>query len=96
MTAVLILTSLGLPHSAFSRSPWALIDAGLWLAIALCIYRMSRVAAVAALALLLYNVAWVGSGLFSWPSILFAILLFTGVRATFLYHRNSNREQSAA
>jgi hypothetical protein len=47
------------------------------------------------LALLLYNVAWVG-GVFSWPSILFAIFLFSGVRATFVYHRISNRQQSAA
>jgi hypothetical protein len=68
---LLVLTSLGLPQNALSRPPAALIEAGLWLAIAFGIYKMSRVAAVAALALLLYNVAWVG-GVFSWPSILFS------------------------
>jgi hypothetical protein len=92
---LLVLTSLGLPQSPLSRPPAALIEAGLWLTIAFGIYKMSRVAAVAALALLLYNVAWVG-GVFSWPSILFAIFLFSGVRATFVYHRISNREQAAA
>jgi hypothetical protein len=92
---LLVLTSLGLPQSPLSRPPAALIDAGLWLAIAFGIYKMSRVAAVAALALLLYNIAWVG-GVFSWPPILFAIFLFSGVRATFVYHRISNREQAAA
>ena len=92
---LLVLTSFGLPQNPLSRPPAALIEAGLWLAIAFGIYKMSRVAALAALALLLYNVAWVG-GVFSWPSILFAIFLFSGVRATFLYHRISNREQAAA
>jgi hypothetical protein len=92
---LLVLTSLVLPQHLLSRPPAALVEAGLWLAIAFGTYKMSRVAAVAALALLLYNVAWVG-GVFSWPSILFAIFLFSGVRATFVYHRISNREHPAA
>ena len=92
---VLVLTSLGWPQHPLSRPPTALFEAGLWLAIAFGIYKMSRVAAVAALVLLLYNVAWVG-GVFSWPSILFAIFLFSGVRATFVFHRISNREHSTA
>jgi hypothetical protein len=92
---LLVLSSLGALKNPLSRPPAALIEAGLWLAIAFGIYKMSRVAAVTALALLLYNVAWVG-GVFSWPSILFVIFLFSGVRATFVYHRIGNREQSAA
>lgn len=95
MTVVLAFTSLGLPENSLTRPASAVIDAALWLLIALGIHRMSRIAALAALVLLLYNVAWVGSGV-SWPSILFAIFLVAGVRATFLYHRNSIRERSAA
>lgn len=96
MTVVLVVTSLGLPHSALTRPPSALIDAALWFAVAFGIHCMSRVAALAALVLLLYNVAWLGDGISSWPSILFAIFLVAGVRATFLYHRNNNCERSAA
>lgn len=95
MTVVLVFTSLGLPQDSLTRPPLALIDAALWLLIAFGIHRMSRAAALAALVLLLYNVAWVGSGA-SWLSILFAILLVAGVRATFLYHRNGIRERSTA
>ena len=95
LTVVLVFTSLGLPQNSLTRPSAALIDAALWLLIAAGIHRMSRVAALAALALLLYNTASVGSGP-SWPSILFAIFLAAGVRGTFLYHRNSNRDRSAA
>ena len=93
ITVLLVLSSIWLPQNPLNRPPAALIEAALWLAIAFGIYRMSRVAAVVGLALLLYNIALVG-GVFSWPSLLFAIFLFSAVRATFVYHRIS--EQSAA
>ena len=95
VTVVLVFTSLGLSQSILTRPPSAIVDAALWLLIAVGIRRMSRVAALAAPVLLLYNVARMGSGV-SWLSVLLAMFLVGGVRATFLYHGSSNRERPAA
>jgi len=74
-------------------SPWSLLDAALFVAIAIGLYRHSRFAAVAGLALYVAGtlVAWSETGIP--PSyrlgmgIIFTLALIGGVRGTFAYHR---------
>jgi uncharacterized membrane protein YjjP (DUF1212 family) len=79
-------------------TPWSFLDAGLFAVIAFGIWRMSRVAAVAGLALYLIEQAymWASVG----PknpvmSLLFIMFLIGGVRGTVSFQKHRKAARSA-
>lgn len=101
ITVVMVMISLtmgGLPEGMPQIDAWAFWDAGIFVAIAWGIHRMSRVAAV--MGLVLYIVSQVvmrattpeasASGL--WFAALFVLAFVNGVRGTFAYHAIRQRQ----
>ncbi|MBW4518560.1 MAG: hypothetical protein KME16_02345 [Scytolyngbya sp. HA4215-MV1] len=102
MTALLAIASIvGVLPSGVPINGWALIDAGIFGAIAWGIYQMSRVAAVAGLVVYIAERIYMqvaagaqpGAGLI--VSIFITLAFINAVRGTFAYHRMKKVDASS-
>ncbi|MEM9216666.1 MAG: hypothetical protein AAGD25_20245 [Cyanobacteria bacterium P01_F01_bin.150] len=93
-TTAIILIGIwaGQPITGMDINLWAFIDVSIYVAIAIGIYRMSRIAAIAGLSLYVINQIYMltvtgprASGLGIMLLIVFAFI--NGIRGTFAYHR---------
>jgi cbb3-type cytochrome oxidase subunit 3 len=93
-TAIFSILAIGGVQTSILSSPWSLVDAALFGAIAIGLYRYSRVAAVAGLVLYVLNQVWkymLSEEAFPthwWVmSLAFTLVFLGGVRGAFSYHR---------
>lgn len=88
---IFVMQAMGPIEDVPLLDAWAFIDVGLFVAIALGIHKMSRVAAVSGFALYLLGriYAWsqVGASGNVIFSLLFLLAFLNAIRATFAYHR---------
>jgi len=94
VTAIFSILAIGGVQTSILSSPWSLVDAALFGAIAIGLYRYSRVAAVAGLVLYVLNQVWkymLSEDAFPthwWVmSLAFTLVFLGGVRGAFSYHR---------
>ncbi|NEP57063.1 MAG: hypothetical protein F6K31_08565 [Symploca sp. SIO2G7] len=92
ITAVLVSVSLTTPDPEIPLDAWSFIDAGLFAAIAWGIHKMSRIAAIAGLALYIIEIIYKClNGSFSssgtWLVIIITLAFINSVRGTFAYHK---------
>jgi hypothetical protein len=90
--AILAAMALGGALGPLDLGVWAFIDVGIYVAIAIGIRRMSRVAAVLGLVLYIANRIYLWAVLGARPAgiamtAILVIALLNGVRGTFAYHR---------
>ncbi|MBE9098814.1 hypothetical protein [Vacuolonema iberomarrocanum] len=87
---IFVVQSFGDVGDVPPLSAWTFIDVGLFVAIAIGIHKMSRVAAVSGFTLYLLGriYAWSHTGAGNvFVSVLFFLAFLNAIRATFAYHR---------